>query len=285
MKRFVTVFVATTLIGLPSWLQADDTVYSGTPDAAFYSGLATYPGFAQIRFAHQDRNNGLSIDPYSLRTPSRLPAADSGMRIISELGFGEDDSRLTIPVYMGQAWDKVWGGSRYSGLGISWQHRLNPDRSITLSAQYGDNSFFNQPSQDTTNTQAALIWSTRWQGNYSPSLSGGVIIGGDRPQAAENIYLERNYYGLIVGGKMTLFARHTPYISLSMLRNNYSVNDPAYRFPRVIDYTRLSAGWNWRVLPNLQLRADTYYNLDESGYGNFPTERSRITFSTTFTFK
>ena len=84
---------------------------------------------------------------------------------------------------------------------------------------------------------------------------------------------------------MTVFERHSPFVSFRMLRGEYATPDPDDMLASSTDYSRLTAGWDWQVLPNWRLRAEAEYTLSDTGLDLDVDERSRFFFSTRFDFR
>jgi hypothetical protein len=120
-------------------------------------------------------------------------------------------------------------------------------------------------------------------------VTGSVFLGDE--MAREEIYrhLGRKYYGFSVGGSLTLFQSHTPYVSFKMQRSVYEVSDdPLFVSPRTGDRSLLSAGWKWQAGRDFSLQAEASYGLGEtsgSSLDPYSLERSRILFGTRFGFK
>lgn len=172
--------------------------------------------------------------------------------------------------------------------GISWQHRLNALNSFAVSAEYDEAASVYPSSLDTLDARAAFSWTSRLSSAIRPSITGSVFLGDE--MAREEIYrhLDRKYYGFSVGGSLTLFKSHTPYVSFKMQRSVYdaAIDDPLLAAPRPSDHSLLSAGWKWQVQRDVSLQAEASYGLGETPrLDPYSLERSRILFGTRFDFK
>jgi len=92
--------------------------------------------------------------------------------------------------------------------------------------------------------------------------------------------------GVTLGGRVTLFKTHSPYISFQSLRASYdeaALEDPLAPSPEI---SRFTAGWDWQVRPNWRLRAEADYTLeDDFSLSLDRYDRSRVLFSTRFDFR
>jgi hypothetical protein len=178
---------------------------------------------------------------------------------------------------------------RVNVFGVSWQHRLNAMNTLAVSAEYGEGTAMYPLASDTLDTRAAFSWTSALPGSVRPSVTGSVFLGDE--MAREEIYrhLGRKYYGFSVGGSLTLFQSHTPYVSFRMQRSVYETSDdPLFLAPRTGDRSLLSAGWKWQAGRDLSLQAEASYGLGEtsgSSLDPYSLERSRILFGTRFGFK
>ena len=84
---------------------------------------------------------------------------------------------------------------------------------------------------------------------------------------------------------MTVFESHSPFVSFRMLRSEYANGDVGDTLAPSPEYSRLSAGWDWQVLPNWRLRAQAEYTLSDTAPDLYGNDRRRIFFSTRFDFR
>ncbi|GAB4508616.1 MAG: hypothetical protein Tsb0026_07530 [Sulfuricaulis sp.] len=209
------------------------------------------------------------LDANTVRVYGEVESSPSGT---SSFSFAEDPSL-----------------GRVNAFGVSWQHRLNAMNSFAVSAEYGEGTAVYPLPLDTLDTRAAFSWTSVLPSAVKPSITGSVFLGDE--MAREEIYrhLGRKYYGFAVGGSLTLFQSHTPYVSFKMQRSLYETTDDSlFLSPRSGDHSLLSAGWKWQVQRDLSLQAEASYGLGEASGGSldpYSLERSRILFGTRFGFK
>ncbi|BAV32684.1 hypothetical protein SCL_0362 [Sulfuricaulis limicola] len=178
---------------------------------------------------------------------------------------------------------------RVNVFGVAWQHRLNAMNTFAVSAEYGEGAAVYPQSLDTLDTRAAFSWTSVLPSAVRPSVTGSVFLGDE--MAREEIYrhLGRRYYGFTVGGSLTLFQSHTPYVSFRMQRSVYETSEDSLLVaPRTGDRSLLSAGWKWQAGRDLSLQAEASYGLGEASSSSldpYSLERSRILFGTRFGFK
>ena len=178
--------------------------------------------------------------------------------------------------------------NRVSGFGVKWQHNVSALHSFAVSAEYGEGTAIYPSAFDTQDTRAAFSWTSRLLGGAKPSLTGSVFVGDE--MGREDVYrgLGRKYYGFTVGGSMTLFDSHTPYVSFKMQKGLYdTVDDSSFISPRSGDRSLLSAGWKWQVQRDFSLQAEASYGLNNNTPNPelYVPERSRVFFGTRFDFK
>jgi hypothetical protein len=177
---------------------------------------------------------------------------------------------------------------RVNVFGVTWQHRLNAMNTFAVSAEYGEGTAIYPQPLDTLDTRAALSWTSVLPSPVRPSITGSIFFGDE--MAREELYrnLGRRYYGFTVGGSLTLFQSHTPYVSFKMQRSQYDTTDESLLISqRSSDRSLLSAGWKWQVQRDFSLQAEASYGLGEasSSLDPYSLERSRILFGTRFGFK
>jgi hypothetical protein len=179
----------------------------------------------------------------------------------------------------------LFNGSNKDLLAIQWQHPLNEAHNLTFAAGYGDDVYLNEKRYDPVSTMASLSWTGHWTGRLRPAVSSSVFVGDESPGDDAFRSLERRYFGFSVGGRMTVFERHSPFVSFRMLRGEYTTSDSGDLLAPSTDYSRLTAGWDWQVLPNWRLRAEAEYTLSDTDPDLYGDDRSRIFFSTRFDFR
>jgi hypothetical protein len=174
-----------------------------------------------------------------------------------------------------------------NSFGVMWQHRLSARDHFSLAAEYGAGSA-GGAHVDTAQTRTGLSWTSEWGGGFRPSLTGSVFLGDETARDDSYRFLGRRYVGLSVGGQLSLFRDHTPYVALQLRRSYYdaaTLGDNSLLTGRTDDRSLLSAGWRWQVQPNMSLEAGASYGLNASGQDLYNTERSRLFFGTKFDFR
>ncbi len=266
-----------------SWF--DDAPFAGVgalggPDAGLRSLTNQYTSFGLNLYRAQDiaAEDGYTQDSSELAT-------DSGsVRVYGEIEANHP-SRLIGSVQDHESQDNL--NRRVNTLGLKWQHRLNAINSFAVSAEYGEGVSVYPSTLNTQDARAAFSWTSRIPSSLRSSITGSVFLGDE--MAREDIYrhLGRRYYGFEVGGSVTFFQTHTPYVSLKMQKSVYDATEDAlFVSARSDDRSLLSAGWKWQVQRDLNLQAEASY-----GFGNpanpelYTSERSRIFFGTRFDFK
>jgi hypothetical protein len=184
-------------------------------------------------------------------------------------------------------------GNRINAFGLKWHHHLDSMNSFAVSAEYGEGTaiYPSYPSSlDTLDTRAAFSWTSELPAYSSkPNITGSVFVGDETARDEIYRHLGRRYYGFTVGGSMTLFDSHTPYVSFKMQKSLYdTTDDPLFISPRSGDRSLLSAGWKWQVQRDFSLQAEASYGLNIAttpALDPYPLERSRIFFGTKYDFK
>lgn len=258
-------------------------------DDAPFAGVGAL-GVPEVQLRNPSEYSSFGLDLYrSQRTVTEDAASTDG----GETGFGSSSVSFYGEV------ENTGNRSRYSSFedtasnrvnafGVRWRHHMDTVNSFAISAEYGEGVAINPSPLDTLDTRAAFSWTSRLPSNIKPSITGSVFLGDE--VAREEIYrhLGRRYYGFTVGGSLTLFQSHTPYVSFKMQKSLYdTTDDTSYISPRSGDRSLLSAGWKWQVERRFSLQAEASYGLGSSSTSLDPysLERSRILFGTRFGFK
>lgn len=177
------------------------------------------------------------------------------------------------------------GARRPRMFGIAWRHRLDGLSHFTVSAGHGSGAPLFAAVPELTDTRATASFTSRWQTAYRPRVTGSVFVGGESAPPESYRTLGRRYYGLAVGGELTLSRAHTPYVSFQMQRS-LSASDDAWAPPALDDdRSQIVAGWKWQAQRNLSLQAEAGVGYN----GNRPqlqnAERARVFFGTRFDFR
>ncbi len=175
---------------------------------------------------------------------------------------------------------------RLNAFGAKWLHRVDAIHSFAVSAGYNEVTSPTRLAPDTFGTRAAFSWTSKWAGGYRPGVTGSIFVGDETAKDEAYRYLGRRYYGFAIGGELTLFREHTPYLSYRLQRSQYeTTGDSLYSsYPRD-DRSLIAAGWRWQVQPNWSLQAEASYGLNGVGLDLQNYERSRLFFGTRFDFK
>ena len=126
-------------------------------------------------------------------------------------------------------------------LAVQWEHRLNRGHSFAFSAGYANEPDVQDKPYASKSTTASFSWTSKLTGKVQPRLTGSFFVGDEAATEQSYQYLDRRYYGLSFGGRLTLFEKHSPYLSLQMLRSDYGydVTDDPLSLP---ESSRLIAG-------------------------------------------
>ena len=260
--------------------------FSDTP----FAGVGSV-GVPRVELRNPDEYSSFDVNLYSFQ---RSATENAYAGNIGENSLGVDTVRLygdldSSGTQRYASFEDSPNNNRVNAFGVKWQHQLDPINSFALSAEYGEGTAVSPAPLDTLDTRAAFSWTSHLPVSLKPSITGSVFLGDET--AREEIYrhLGRRYYGFTVGGSMTVFQSHTPYVSFKMQKSLYdSPEDMLFVSPRSGDRSLLSAGWRWQVQRDFSLQAEASYGL---GSNNAPSldpnnlERSRILFGTRFGFK
>ncbi|GMQ89726.1 MAG: hypothetical protein BMS9Abin10_0057 [Gammaproteobacteria bacterium] len=169
-------------------------------------------------------------------------------------------------------------------LALKWEHRLSQAQSFAFAAGYADEPYAEEKPYESESRTASFSWTSTLTGKMQPRLTGSLFIGDEDAKGQPYQYLDRRYYGVSLGGRLTLFEKHSPYLSLQMLRSDYDgdVTDDPFA---LLEYSRLIAGWDWQVRPNWRLRAEADYLANDLSLNPYRYDKSRIFFSTRFDFR
>ena len=248
-------------------------------------------GVPEARLLNPADYTSFGIDLYSSRQSAMEQAYPVDAREITLNAntvrlYGELESPRSGAGSFSSLEDSSFG--RVNVFGMTWQHRLNTMNTFAVSAEYGEGTAVSPSSLDTLDTRAAFSWTSVLPSAIKPSITGSVFLGDE--MAREEIYrhLGHKYYGFAVGGSLTLFQSHTPYVSFKMQRSLYETTDDSlFVSPRSGDRSLLSAGWKWQVQRDFSLQAEASYGLGEtpgSSLDPYNLERSRIIFGTRYGF-
>jgi hypothetical protein len=207
------------------------------------------------------------------------------------LGLRNNKNTFYFPVYKQESMFKRQSYTQLDAWGVKWQHDLNKDSSFSLAASHSDNVYAEETLQNTTSNMATLSWTSRFAGSKKPSLTGSVFLG-DEAAAEESDELHaRRYYGFSLGGQMTIFRSHTPYLQVKLQKSRYQLDEELNTLEQVDGnipdpdyYSRLSAGWRWKVRGNWSVNAEANYSSSEKEL-NWRFNESKIFFGTRYDFR
>lgn len=218
----------------------------------------------------------------------RLSAGGDGERLDHRFGqvrLGTEKNEFYFPMYRQE---RLSGrNTRLDGWGVRWKHYLSDENSFEVAARRSSNLYGEDvPLQDTTSTMASLSWTSRVTGDGRSSLTGSVFLGDETEADDKKGRLGRKYYGLEIGGRFSLSKRHTPYLSLKLQKSDFVGDEQEGTLQGLQSdyYSRVSAGWNWRVLDNWSLQAEANYSFSDPEL-NWQFDRSRIYFGTRYDFR
>ena len=285
------LLVSTALLTAVPALSASAGKLSWFSDTPF-AGVGSL-GISETRLLNPADYTSFGIDLYSSRQNSLeegyLPEAPEAIADANTVRlYGEVESPRAWGSNNFSSFDETSPLGRVNVFGVSWQHRLNAMNSFAVSAEYGEGTIAYSLPLDTLDTRAAFSWTSHLPSSVRPSITGSIFLGDE--MAREEIYrhLDRKYYGFSVGGSLTLFRSHTPYVSFKMLRSVYdTTGESLLTSTRRGDHSLLSAGWKWQVQRDVSLQAEASYGLGETppSLDPYSLERSRILFGTRFDFK
>lgn len=200
-------------------------------------------------------------------------------------GF-ERDPLVSPPPRLFDAGVEGTSAPRMRAFGIAWQHRLDTTSHVTFSADYHHDATRFLGTPEIADTRASVSLTNRWQGEYGPRLTGSMFVGGERGTSEAYNQLGRRYYGLSLGGELTVFGTHTPYISFQMQRGAAAGGDETLLTGLYDDdRSQIAAGWKWQAKPHLSLQAEASYGNSGNRFRLQNPEHSRVLFGTRFDFK
>jgi len=240
-----------------------------------------------------DVSNSLLLDPALVREQDSKPALQLINRTETDLlrSFAGEtltwgNNRFAVPLQQ-----ETWRlDSRRSllinALAIEWQHNMNANNYLTLSARHGDSLYSDAELPGTSGTAATLSWSTLFGGESR--VIGRLYAGDEDAKERSNGNTDRRYYGLQVEGRYGLWRDHAPFASLKWQRSNVETlgsTGTANPLLRSESFSHLGAGWNWQVSPSWDVRAEANYRLSDDGVDAVEYDRTQLYFSTRYGFR
>ena len=222
--------------------------------------------------------NQLALD--SVFNGGEFESADKQV-MRSELGVSLGDESISVPLSYRRTQYQNGDSQKLDSFGIKWRHRFEGVGSLTVLARKGkgEYQFGDDLSQDAANTLATVSWTSGFEHS---GVTGSLYVGDERVIDTETIEAQRRVYGFAVGGHWNLGSEHTPYVSLRYQTSDQPFTSGLTDYDR---YTRISAGWNWQVRSNWQVRAEANFTYDEPRWNLLNADRTRIQFSTRYDIK
>jgi len=290
MRRSILVLLTALAVGgSGTAAMAAEFSWSDTP-----TGQVT-PYRSSLPFGEKQSQVSFGLSRYRALEPDFLgdaagleerPLVDPYGRVQLFSGFSVDPARSGQSQRFGnfQSLTEPSVG-RLSSFGAAWSQRLTPRNTVGLSAGYSE---FSHPDagQDMLDTHAAMSWTSKWQRGWRPGVTGSVFLGDETARDSDVRGLGRRYYGFSVGGEVTVFERHTPYINYRLQRSLIDASPEAFALDtRTTDHSLVSAGWRWQLQRNFSLQAEATYSLSDNGLDLYNQDRSRVIFGTRFDFR
>lgn len=262
------------LAGTFSWFDA----HPGGFDAGAWS--AKYAAFAIDLYRSDETVADVSGDPAHDAEPR---AAADTMHVFGGLEF--DPARAADPWRPFETRAEAFSPRRPRALGIAWQHRLDAVNQLVFSAGVGSGPPLLATAPELTDTRATVAFTSRWRSEYQPRVTGSVFVGGE--SATPEVYrsLGRRYYGFALGGELTLYRAHTPYVSFQMQRSFSAGEDLLTTSAMDDDRSQIAAGWKWQAQRHLSLQAEASYGYNGNRLRWQGPERSRVFFGTRYDFR
>lgn len=235
----------------------------------------------------------MAAESMGFESLSRDSQGSSGIigQKFSMLGLRNHNNAFYFPVYKQES---VFNRQSYTQLdawGVKWEHDLDSDSSFSLAASHSENIYARETLQNTTSNMATLSWTSRFTGSRKSSLTGSVFLGDEAAAEQSDELLARRYYGFSLGGQMTFFQSHTPYLQLKLQKSRYTLDDGLNTLeqaegavPEPDYYSRLSAGWRWKVQGNWSVNAEANYSSSDTEL-NWRFNESKIFFGTRYDFR
>ena len=241
---------------------------------------------SQKRLSQTQEHSDFESLSMTLRQDDQEPAGQLGV-----LGYAGARHHLYLPIYRRElATDRYGLSPRFQELsawGVKWQHHVGVNNSFAVTARRGQNRYTDTELPNTTSTMASLSWTGRWQEQSEVStLTGSIYFGDESAERASESELGRKYYGITLGGRVNVAKDHTPFLSFKLQKSDYEEDMLQYS-PILLDgyYSQLSAGWDWRIMRNWNIRAEANYTLNSEELDIHDYDRNRIFFGTRYDFR
>lgn len=198
-------------------------------------------------------------------------------------------NRFSIPVSREQWRRDSQRSLAVNALAIQWEHSLNPDHLLSVSARYGDRVASDTEQRALSGTAAVFSWSSLFRNDSR--LTGRLFVGDEDARDPSLGYAGRRYVGLEVEGRYTLWRDHAPFAGFAWQRNDYqpldaNANGGAYHGTlRHSSRSWLAAGWSWQIESNWDLRAEANYRVLDDVFDAPDADRTQFFFSTRYGFR
>jgi hypothetical protein len=269
------LFAQVTAVGLET--AVDETETSWNPIGSTNSLSADFMAAESMGFESLSRNNQTSAGMIDQK--------------FNMLGLRSNKNTFYFPVYKQESIFNRQSYTQLDAWGVKWQHNLDNDSSFSLAASHSENIYAEETLQNTSSNMATLSWSSRFADTRKSRLTGSVFLGDELAAEESDDLFARRYYGFSLGGQMTFFNSHTPYVQLKLQKSRYELDDEVNTLEQTEDvipgpdyYSRLSAGWRWRVQGNWSVNAEANYSSSEKEL-NWNFNESKIFFGTRYDFK
>ena len=268
-----------------SWF-GEATFTGANPVESSQTSLEKKPvGESKVANADWQLNSGQKLLEHQLALDSVFNSGDleslDSQTVRSELGVALGDEAISVPVYYSRSSYQNGEAQTLDSLGLKWRHHFEGIGSLVLQARYGKGAYLqpDETAKDAANTVASVSWTSGFE---QSGVTGSVYVGDERYEQLDMAENARRVYGFAVGGHWNVASDHTPYVSL---RYQTSDQQPVTGLTDYDRYTRISAGWNWQVQSNWQVRAEANFTYDEPRWNLLSTDRTRFQFSTRYDLK
>lgn len=262
------------LFAAPAVAAAGATWFDGAPSSGFGAGawMPKYAAFARSAESIADYTDDVS--------------GDTAVDTVRVFGTGGHDFPYDAALFgsVTAHAEGVIGSPPPRWFGIAWQHRLDDINYFTISTGQGPTAPLFATAPALIDTRTTVSFTSHWQGAYQPRITGGMFVGGEATLPESYRALGRRYYGLAVGGELTLARAHTPYVSFQMQRS-LSAGDDALVAVLDDDRSQIAAGWKWQAQRHLSLQAEASLGYNGNRLRLQGTDNKRVFFGTRFDFR
>jgi hypothetical protein len=269
---------------------------------ARYFLIATLCGGAVGASAEGPAGSGMSSTGDAVLQPNRVVAGSAVAGPTAPAIRREFDLADTI---LGEA-ARNWGYGHFSipltredygleashpayvnALAIQWQHQPDSGNRLTVNAQRADSArLANDAVQSSVSgASASLAWRRQFQSEAQ--VTGRFYLGDEDSRDSALGRSARRYYGLEFEGRYPLWRDHAPFAGFRWQRSDVDAVD-GYGIGTSLrneSGSRFAAGWDWRISPNWDLRAQANYRFLDDGSDPAETDRTHFYFSSRYGFR